>query len=259
MVILQNEVPDQGNHCGHRGKADGEPAQSKTGCKKHHNEDEEENQRRAKVARGDNDDAENQDKVRNDLRGRHGIIESARASLQCGNLFGKDDGEGELDNLRRLDADAEKAVPCLVAGAVIMTENDEAGDEYNIEDREDHPFVCKDVHVQNGHDDECADAEEHTQRLHNDIFSGSGIRGRCAGDNDDAEHGADDAQSQQKQIRSLKEFPNRGAKPLHLQQPPFCLISRLKIITQKTELRNARIVNKHKGRSARIRIDVLIM
>ena len=79
-----------------------------------------------------------------------------------------------------------------------MAENDKACDENNIEDREDHPLVGKDVDVQYGHDDKCADPHEHAQRLHNDIFAGAGVRGRCAGDHDDAENGADNTQRQQK-------------------------------------------------------------
>ena len=74
LIVVQHKVPQQRDHRGDGRKADCKPVQRKARGKEHHKEDEEEDQRRAKVGRHDEDQPEQQHEMTCQLRDRpHGV------------------------------------------------------------------------------------------------------------------------------------------------------------------------------------------
>ena len=204
LIVVQHKVPQQRDHRGDGRKSDGKPVQRKAGGKEHHEEDGKEDQRRTEVGRHEEDQAEQQHKVDSQLCDRpHGV--EVVVFLQVTDLLCQHDDKCELDDLRRLDADAEKAQPAGVAGVVAHAEGDQQQQKDHVERAQDLPLVGQHIHVQHGHDHERENAEDERRALHDDIL-GRVVRRRGARDDDDAENGADEAHHEQENIRPVKKL-----------------------------------------------------
>ena len=178
--------------------------QRKARGKEHHEEDGEKDQRRAEVRRHDEDQPEQQHEMARQLRDRpHGV--EVVVFFQVADLLCQNDDERELDDLRRLDADAEKAQPAGVAGIARNAEGDQQQQKDHVERAQDLPLVGQHIHVQHGHDHERENAEDERRALHDDIL-GRVVRCRGARDDDDAENGADEAHHEQENIRPVKKL-----------------------------------------------------
>ena len=70
--------------------------------------------------------------------------------LQIGYLLGHQYDKHDLDDLRRLNADAEKAQPAGVAGIARNAERDEQQKEERLKADQELPAACNDAHVENG-------------------------------------------------------------------------------------------------------------
>ena len=97
---------------------------------------------------------------------------------------------------------AEEAVPCSVAGAVIVAEEEKAADDDDIEYRQVYPLIGDKVRVYDRENDECADAEEHCKALHDDILTCM-LAGRNTLNRINAEHGAYETHNEQEHVRPL--------------------------------------------------------
>ena len=117
-------------------------------------------------------------------------------------LLCQKDDEYDLDYFRRLETDTEEAVPCSVAGAVVVAEEEKTADDEDIEYRQVYPLIGDKVRVDDRENDECADAEEHCKALHDDILTCM-LAGRNALNRINAEHGAYETHNEQEHVRPL--------------------------------------------------------
>ena len=133
-----------------------------------------------------------------------GNLLSVRCFFICRHLLGYKDDEYDLNDLRRLNADARETIPCARADLVALAEEDKSDDEQNVEYRKINPLIGNKIGVNDREYDECADAEEHCKALDDDVFCPA--VGAChTVDHDDAEDRAYHADSEKKNIRPFKK------------------------------------------------------
>ena len=119
-------------------------------------------------------------------------------------LLCKQDDEYDLDYFRRLNADAEEAVPCPRADIVAVAEKDKAADEQDVEYRQIHPLVRNKVRVNDREHEKRGNAQKHCKRLNKNVLCPA----RFARDtvyHHDAEERADSADDEQEHIRPFEK------------------------------------------------------
>ena len=130
-----------------------------------------------------------------------------------GHLLGQEHGEGQLHDLRRLDAgQAGYGDPGLVAGSVILTKNNQQGNEPQVESQEQPPLLRVLLNVHVGGDEVGHDADDRGRRLDHQP-PGLDIRPQVvggAGDEDDAEGRGRQADPQQDHIRFFHDIFHRA-------------------------------------------------
>ena len=112
---------------------------------------------------------------------RHGkdVVE-AFIFLQVADMLCHQHGEDDLDDLARLDADAEEADPAFVAGAVVNAEGDEREQKHERNARQNWPFVRNDVQIEHGQHDVERNADQNGDGLDENIV-GAALLARCGG------------------------------------------------------------------------------
>ncbi len=212
LIVLQKVGPQQRDRCRHRCAAHAEPVHLDACCKEHCKKDEKNDKAGTKVRGDDNDGAENHHKVAYHLHdGGEGI--DIVVFLEPCHMPCADDYVDYLDKLRGLYTDTGKTNPRLVAGAVVLTEDDQCDKQGDDDAPQKLPLLAQQVSVNNGKDHERADTNEYRKALNCNIFGG-GRHIPAAGSHTDnsrthhykAKERAESAHHQQENIRPLKEI-----------------------------------------------------
>ena len=133
--------------------------------------------------------------------------------LDVGHLLGSYNDVQDLDDLGGLDTDAGEADPCLVAGAVVLTEDDQRHQQQHVHRTQQLPLGAEDVGVDDGEENEGADTEEHGEELHRDVLRRGGHIPAAVDHADhglvhhqDAKDGAYGTNDEQEDIRPLEKL-----------------------------------------------------
>ena len=206
LIIAKEEVPEQRGHCRNDSRCRSHPVPRDACADEHDHENSEEYKRAAQVVGDNGYKTEIQCPVNAELQNRREFVERALLFI-CRHLFCDKDDEYDLNDLRRLNADAGKTIPCARADLVALAEEDESDDEKNVEYRKIHPLVGDKIGVDDREHDECANAEEHCKALNDDVFCPA--VGAChTVDHDYAEDRAYHADSEKKNIRPFEKVFN---------------------------------------------------
>ena len=206
LIIGKEEVPEQRDHCRNDSRCRGHPVPRDACADEHDHENREEYKRAAQVVGDDGYKAEIQCPVNAELQNRREFVERALLFI-CRHLFCDKDDEYDLNDLRRLNADTGKTIPCARADLVALTEEDKSDDEQNVEYRKINPLIGNKIGVDDREYDECADAEKHCKALNDNVFCPA--VGAChTVDHDDAEDRTYHADSEKENIRPFKKVFN---------------------------------------------------
>ncbi len=145
QLVKQRQPADpQGQYA----EARGEPVPGQPRCQGHGRVDDQIDQAAARVVGDHINPQEHEGRV---ARREHQGAQPPHAPPlpEPGNLFGQQDGIGQLDHLRRLDAHGQPAEvqPGPVAGAVVYAERQQQRDKAQIENQKEGPFFRKMLHV----------------------------------------------------------------------------------------------------------------
>ena len=126
---------------------------------------------------------------------------------QIADVLRHDDDVDDLEHLAGLDADGAEAQPALVAGVVREAEGDQRQQQQGADRVQDDPLVGDQVDVQHREQHEQRHADQDRQHLdHQKAHTALGAVGRGAGDDDEAEDRADQAEQQQRDVRPVQKF-----------------------------------------------------
>ena len=140
--------------------------------------------------------------------------------LQIGHLLGGNDDIQNLDDLRGLYADAGETDPALVAGAVVLTEDDQCDQQRDIYHAQPLPLLTENIRVQHRQHDESDQPQKQRERLNYYELARTHGR-RRARDEDKPVRRADNAHHEQKYIRPLEKLPHGILKLFYFKAPPF--------------------------------------
>ena len=90
--------------------------------------------------------------------------------LQIGHLLCGNDDIQNLDDLGRLYADAGETDPALVAGAVVLPEDDECNEQQHIYRAQYLPLLAEDIRVNYRKEHKTGDTEEQRKGLDRDVL-----------------------------------------------------------------------------------------
>ena len=177
------------------------------------------------------------------LRDRDDRVDVA-VFLQPGHLLGRDNDVDDLDDLGGLNADAGKANPALVAGAAVLTEDDQGDQEENVDDAEQLPLLAQQVGIDEGEHNKGGQTEKQGKDLNNDAFDRAvDPAGGLHGNRGDAHHidpkqRTDQAHDKEKDICTFKEHLGIDFQSLQMTSPPFPVRSMLSLKARHSNIRN---------------------
>ena len=216
LVILKEILPQQRNRRRDSRAAQREPVEPHAKQKEHGQENQHDDRGAPQVRGDDDDEDENNAKMSHHLNHRKEAVDVLML-FDIGHLPRGDDDIEDLDNLGGLDADAGEANPRLVAGAVVLAEDDQRHQQQHVDRRQQLPLRAENIRINDGEDHEGPDAEEHGEDLHRDILrrdrhvpAAVVHAGDSPVDHEDAEDGTDSADDEQEDIRPLEKLPNIG-------------------------------------------------
>ena len=102
---------------------------------------------------------------------RHGV--EVLIFFQIRQLLCHHDYEGDLDDLRRLNTNAEETQPAVVAGVALRAEENERYEQRRAQAIEPGPVLGENIHVYDRHRNKKQDAEAESQRLDDDVLRGA--------------------------------------------------------------------------------------
>ena len=187
-------------------QAQGDPALGHTGHKHHAHKDKNIHQRAAHIAGDHIVNADQRHKV-TAQHGNGGNGFQIPRFLQPDQLLGKDDDEGDLHHLRRLDIDGKAfdTQPRPVVVDIQAQRRDQQQDKAEIKRRQPFPVLRHFIHINGGHDKIQSHAQQQRTGLHDHIFQRPGIVGG-AGDHQNAEQRGHRAKRQQQHVRLAKNI-----------------------------------------------------
>ena len=169
LIVLQEVVPQQRYRRGNKCPAYREPVELHAQRIEHYEKDAEQNARASKV-RGDADDHQEHDaEMRRHLHHRQERIDIP-VLFKISHLLCGDDYVQDLDDLRGLYADTGEPYPALVAGAVVLPEDDERDEQQHIYRAQYLPLLAEDIRVNYRKDHEAGDTEEQRKGLDRDVL-----------------------------------------------------------------------------------------
>ncbi len=226
LIVFQKVCPQQGNRRRHHRAAQSKPVEPDPHSEDHGKEDAHDDCCGAKV-RGDADDQNEDDAevARHLDNGEEGV--EILILFKIGHLFGGDHNINDLDDLRGLDADACEADPALVAGAVILTEDDQRHQKQKVDDTQHLPLLAQEVRVYNRQRNEGCYAQSHGEQLDDNelgrVGERTGLRHAHGGHIYDSgtEKRTDYAHTQQENIRPLNKLLYKRFKLTDFMPPRF--------------------------------------
>ena len=118
-----------------------------------------------------------------------------------------------------IDADERYGEPALVAGAVVLSPEEQHADKAKAEHDEQFPSFCDNIHVDQSQENVDENTEDQRSCLNGDMTAAAHGSGG-AGNNDNTEDGGDDAEQQQNHIGFLNKIADGTTNRPH-GAPPF--------------------------------------
>ena len=190
LLILAQEVPDEGDGQSNAADSQGEPPEADAAGKGHTDEDKYENQGNACVTGQCHVQADQQAQVKHHVANG---CDAGNPVLVGGHNRGHDNNVGNFTDLRRLNIKGNQGniQPASVTGVVIGAEGNQQQKQENIENHQAHPELGQHLQVDGGDHGEDHNAQTDGDQLQNDVadIAFEFLGGGGAGDADTAEAG----------------------------------------------------------------------